>query len=145
MREPPRVARRRERSVDSIAEATADASVQVAHHLEAKAVVAFTRTGASAILVSERRPDTPLLAFTPEEATRGRLTVVWGVQPFVLQQSDTIDERVRLLDEAVVREGLAARSDTLVLCMAAPTAQAGSTNIMMVHRVGEEATPPRRA
>lgn len=120
----------------TVAEATARASVQVARNIQARAVVAFTRTGATAIMLSERRSPVPLLAFTPEEHSRNRLTLVWGVRPYLLPNTKTVDERVRLLEEAVLREGLANKDDYLVLCMAAPTARAGSTNIMMVHKVG---------
>jgi pyruvate kinase len=130
------LARRRERAVDGVEEAVADASCEVARNIGAAAIVALTRTGASAILVSERRPHTPLLAFTPDAATRNRLALVWGVRPYLMPRLSTVDERVRVLDGMLVDAGLAQKGEALVLCMASPKAATGATNIMMVHDVG---------
>jgi hypothetical protein len=46
---------------------------------------------------------------------------------------------VRHLDEALLSSDLARQGDTLVIAMGEPTAPAGSTNLMMLHRVGDAA------
>jgi pyruvate kinase len=126
------VARRRERRIDSVEESVADACCQAAHHLRAKALVSFTRSGRTAILVSSRRAQVPHVAFTPSPTTRNRLALVWGVQPMLMPEVDTLDDRVARVDAAVRGAGLAAVGDRVVLAMGDSQ---GRTNTMIVHGV----------
>ena len=124
---------------ERIPEAIADSAVHVADHLSVRAIAVFTRSGASAVLVSQRRPREPLLAFTPDSRVRDLLTLVWGVHAWIIPDTETLDECINLLDGAVLKEGLAQRNDLLVICMGAPTAPSGSTSLVMVHHVGAAA------
>jgi pyruvate kinase len=65
------------------------------------------------------------------------MNLVWGVRPYELPASETVEERVRRLDEVLQWEALAQEGDMVVIAMAAPGAKPGSTNIMFVHRVGD--------
>jgi len=131
--------RRRERGVETIPEGVADAACTVAENLGAKAVVAFSRTGGTAILVSQRRTTVPILAFTPSERVQALLSLVWGVRTRLLPDAASIDETMRGLDEALLSLGMATRGDAVVVAMGAPSAPEGHTNIMMVHHVGATA------
>jgi pyruvate kinase len=132
--------RRRERGVRGQAEAVADACSMTAHNIEADALVAFTSSGRTAVLMSQLRPETPILAFTPNPRVLNRLTFVWGVRARMIAHSDSVGERVRHLDEALLRNDLARVGDKLVIAMGEPTSPPGSTNLMMLHRVGDAAT-----
>lgn len=135
-------ARRRERGIGGTPEAVADACCQVAHHLKQNIVV-FTQTGRTAVLISQRRPARVVYAFTPHEHVRNRLCLVWGVQPFLVESSDTLERRVDRLDEALLGQVLAERGDRVVVSMAAPNAPPGSTSLMMVHEVGKSSLVAR--
>jgi pyruvate kinase len=117
-------------------EALADAACHVAQSIDARAIVAFTRTGATAILLSEGRPSTPLLAFTPMASSRNRMALAWGVQPFLVQPAESVEERVTRMDGILVEKHGLQQGEAVVLTMAAPGAPAGSTNIMMIHHIG---------
>jgi len=131
------VTRRRERGIDDTPEAVADACCSVSMHLGARALVVFTSTGRTAVLISQRRPERPIFAFTPSLAIRRQLNLVWGVRPFPVEPSDTLEQRITRLDQELLRGALAQEGDTVVLSMGAPMAPSGSTNLMMVHHVGE--------
>ena len=128
--------RRRERSVDSTPEAITDAACQLAHHVEAHALVAFTQSGSTAILCSRRRPERPIMAFTTHPAVRNRLSLVWGVRPYKIRPVRSTDELIEVLDKTLQKDGLAHPGDKLVLLMGAPTYKMGKTNLMLVYRVG---------
>ncbi len=130
-------ARRRERGVVNVAEAVADSCGQVAEHLNAQAVVVFTRTGRSAISVASRRIAKPMIVYTPHQSTQRQMGLVWGAQAFKKSRARTNDERMALLDHHLRDNNLAQNDDLVVICMSGPSAPSGSTNIMMVHRVGE--------
>ncbi|MDA9264678.1 pyruvate kinase [Planctomycetota bacterium] len=128
--------RRRERSVDSTPEAITDAACQLAHHVEAHALVAFTQSGSTAILSSRRRPERPIMAFTTHPDVRNRLSLVWGVRPYKIRPARSTDELIDVLDKTLQKDGLAHPGDKLVLLMGAPTYKMGKTNLMLVYRVG---------
>ncbi len=128
--------RRRERDVATVPDAVADASCQVAHHLQARCIAVFTSTGASALLVAQRRARCPVHAFSPDPRVGGRLSLVRGLHPMDGEAAQTVDERVSRMDRALVAGGHAQQGDIVVVCMGAPKAAPGSTDIMMVHRVG---------
>jgi pyruvate kinase len=112
------------------------AAVQVATDLGAKAIVAFTESGASARYVSRFRPRTPIIGLTTSETARRRMALFWGVEtagPLAVgtQVRSMIDEA----DERVVREGLLAPGDLIVVVAGSPGGR-GGTNRVLVHRVG---------
>ena len=51
---------------------------QTAHQLDAAIIVAFTESGSTAGIVSKYRPKPPIIALTPSERVRSRLTLSWG-------------------------------------------------------------------
>ena len=137
--EPNPIARRRSQAIDEIPEAVARAGCDVAHALNAKAIVIFTETGRMALLASQRRPEVPIIAFARDVGVRNRLCLVWNVEPYLTGSTNTIEERLLGLDKVIQQEGIAQRDDRLVLLVGAPGAPTGSTNLMMVHRVGTPA------
>ena len=56
------------------------AAVQVATDLGARAIVAFTESGATARYVSRFRPRTPIIGLTTSELARRRMALFWGVE-----------------------------------------------------------------
>ncbi|MEM7164617.1 MAG: pyruvate kinase [Planctomycetota bacterium] len=135
---PTPVLRRRERSIDSVPAAVADAGCQVAHHLDARAIVAFTRTGTTALLAARRRPTTPIFAFSPGRQVCNLLCMVWGVQSFEFDPVDTSDQLILDLNRRLVTDHSAEPGDLVVILMGAPTDAPGHTNRMILRRVGED-------
>jgi pyruvate kinase len=121
------------------------AAVQVATDLGARAIVAFTESGASARYVSRFRPRVPIIGLTTSEAARRRMTLYWGVEtatplPVGTQVRGMIDEA----DARIVREGLVAPGDLVVVVAGSPGGR-GGTNRVLVHRVGEPDLAAREA
>ena len=57
-------------------------------------LVAFTETGSTARFVSKARPHVPILAFCPNETTRRRLALYWGVVPQSIEPMHDADAMV---------------------------------------------------
>ena len=128
--------RRRDVLTDDIPAAVAVAGCNTARVLQARAIVALTETGRMALLASQQRPDVPILAFARVPEVQNGLTLLWGVRAFLASPSSTVQEQVQALDRLLLQEGLASTGDRLVLLVGKPNAPTGSTNLMMVHRVG---------
>src|SRR3954452_24116643 len=75
------------------------AAVEVADFVEAKYLCVFTESGESARRMSRLRNKIPILAFTPEESTRRRMSLFWGVESFVVGRVPHTDQMVAQVDE----------------------------------------------
>jgi pyruvate kinase len=60
------------------------AAVDLAEQMPDAAVVAFTRSGDLARLLSAQRPTVPIFAFTDVEPVFNRMLMLWGVEPFLM-------------------------------------------------------------
>jgi pyruvate kinase len=117
-------------------QAIARAAAGTASDLGAQALVAFTRTGSTARLLASHREPVPLYAFTSEPAVRGQLSVVWGVETFVVPDVSTTDEMVRQVTGAMLALGRGEPGDLVVMVAGTPPGIAGTTNSLRVHRLG---------
>jgi len=112
------------------------AAVDVARHVGAVCITAFTETGGSARLVARHRSRTPLLAFTPNERVRNQLTLVWGTETFLVPGAAHTDDMVNQLDKVLLGLGRFTKGDPIVVIAGVPPGVPGSTNGMRVHRLG---------
>ncbi|HEX6250380.1 MAG TPA: pyruvate kinase [Gemmatimonadaceae bacterium] len=115
--------------------AIAAATVAAVHMLQTPVVVAFTKSGFSARIVSSYRPGVPILALTDQERTYRQLALMWGVVPELVPHCDTYDQMMVLAKEAVVRRELASSGDRIVVTAGVPFDVPGTTNILKVERV----------
>jgi len=129
------VAPHRERASD--AHAVSNAAHTLAREAGAKLIVVFTRTGASAQLISKERPSMPIVAFTPSETVYRRLALWWGVIPRLSALLGTTEELIAWADAALQHEGWAQPGDDVVIMGGMPIAGQARTNFVKLHRVGE--------
>ena len=88
------------------ADAIAAAARQVCHTIGAKAIVAFTASGSTALRVARERPEAPIIGLTPNMATARRMAVVWGVHAVVAADAHSMTEAVTRADAGGADRGL---------------------------------------
>lgn len=115
------------------------AAVQIADQLNAKYICAFTQSGDSARRLSRLRPSKPVFAFTPVQQTLNIMSLVWGVQPRLVEFAEHTDKMTAQVDRHLLEEGLAELDDLVVIAAGSPPGQAGTTNSLKVHKVGDVA------
>jgi pyruvate kinase len=113
----------------------AGAAVQAAGEARAVAVVCFTLNGTTARLLSHHRPRVPIVAFSPDQATRRRLALYWGLIPKIMEPVSDPDLMCRLVSQRLVEEGLAAAGDRFVLVFGSPLGIPGQTNSIRLHQI----------
>ncbi|MDQ7821098.1 MAG: pyruvate kinase [Armatimonadota bacterium] len=113
----------------------ARAAARLAHEVRARAIVAITRSGRTAQILSKLRPHEPLVAFTETVATARRLALWWGVNCFATDFLDNTDAMIAHVEDELIRRRLAAPGDTIVLVGSAPVVVRGRVNFIKVHRV----------
>ncbi|MGH3874228.1 MAG: pyruvate kinase [Pseudonocardiaceae bacterium] len=114
------------------------AARDIGERLDAKALVAFTQSGDTARRLARLHTRLPLLAFTPEPQVRNQLALTWGTETFLVPQVESTDAMVRQVDHAMLSIGRYQPGDLVVIVAGSPPATVGSTNLVRVHRLGEE-------
>ncbi|MHC3390175.1 pyruvate kinase [Streptomyces lavendulocolor] len=117
--------------------AVARAAAEMGDFLGAKYLVAFTQSGDTVRRLSRYRSPIPLLAFTPDPATRSQLNLTWGVETFLGPHVDSTDAMVAQVDEHLLRIGRCRKGDVVIITAGSPPGVSGSTNLVRVHHIGE--------
>jgi pyruvate kinase len=118
-------------------EAVAEAACQAARLLHAKAIVAFTQSGFTARLISQDRPDVPIVALTPFPEVQRRLGLFWGVSSRLVHKVETTDEMIEEIESTLLADGTVRNNDVLIIISGAPMWVTGTTNLLKFHRVGD--------
>jgi pyruvate kinase len=121
----------------NFASATAKAAVDTAANLKLKTIAAFTESGNTALLLSKYRPHGRIIAFSPEEVTRRRMALMWGVTPIAAERRDSTDLMIALAEKYLERAGVCQDGEGVVVVAGIPPNQQASTNLMKLHVVGE--------
>jgi len=132
------VSDRRRGRISTYPNAVSSAAVHASHQIEAKLIVVFTQSGSTALLVSKQRPSMPIIAYTPSENIMRRLNLYWGVIPKTMGLIEDTDDLIREMDRGLVSNKMVRKGDSVVILMGMPISQKGVTNMMKLHRVGED-------
>jgi len=114
------------------------AARDIGERLDAKALVAFTQSGDTVRRLARLHTPLPLLAFTPLPEVRSQLAMTWGTETFIVPIIQTTDGMIRQVDKSLLSLGRYKRGDLVVIVAGAPPGTVGSTNMVHVHRIGEE-------
>ncbi len=119
------------------AHAVSHAARALAEETSVQAIVVFTRSGASAELISKDRPRPPILAFTPSPRVYQRLALWWGVLPRQLEMHGTTENLIAVVDQHLQDEKLVPEGAHIVIMGGLPIASRARTNFVRLHRVGD--------
>ncbi|MGK2867597.1 MAG: pyruvate kinase [Mycobacterium sp.] len=114
------------------------AARDIGERLEAKALVAFTQSGDTVRRLARLHTPLPLLAFTALPEVRSQLALTWGTETGIGPHIDTTDGMIRQVDKSLLDLGRYKRGDLVVIVAGAPPGTVGSTNLIHVHRIGED-------
>ena len=114
----------------------ARAACELGDFLNAKSLVAFTKSGDTARRLSRYRSPIPVIAFTPDAATRNQLTLSWGVESYVTEQVGSTDEMVSQVDRELLSISSLDEGDTVIVTAGSPPGVPGNTNMVQVHHLG---------
>ena len=113
----------------------ARAAVVVAERDRAAAIACYTLSGTTARQLSAARPTVPVLAFSPDLSTVGRLTLFRGVRPFLAEEAPDTDAMIAMMDRRVQEEGAAGSGDRVVMVASSPAGRQHA-NLLKLHHLG---------
>ncbi len=122
---------------NQVASAVAQAATQVAVHVGAETIVAFTESGNTARLISKYRPEARIVAFSPNDVTRNRMALYWGVTAHDFTRAKYTDDEIANASAILQKEDMVRIGDVIVMVAGVPPNIRASTNLVKVHVVGE--------
>jgi pyruvate kinase len=115
--------------------AICEAAVTLAARGEANAIVAVTRGGKTARMLSALRPRAPIYAATDQPAIARRLTLPWGVVPLLTDLSGDVNTAATRIGAQLVERGAIPPSSVIVLVSITPDLSPGHSNFLKLQRV----------
>ncbi|GIO27809.1 pyruvate kinase [Ornithinibacillus bavariensis] len=132
------ILKNRSQSVDmTITDAISQSVTHTAMNLSASAIVTPTESGHTARMIAKYRPKAPIVAVTYSEQVNRHLSLVWGVHAVSGGRAASTDEMLDVAIEKGLETNLLKRGDRVVITAGVPVGEAGTTNLMKVHIIGD--------
>lgn len=114
--------------------AVARASVVAAREIGAAAIICYTDSGATALMISEYRPDVPLFAASHHAHVYRRLAAHWGVRPMLLPEAPgSAEDAVAAIVQGALAMGFIERGQYVII--ASGTQVAGPSDMVVIQKV----------
>jgi len=106
-----------------------------AHHLGAKAIVAMTDSGATALWMSRHLIQVPIYALTSKIATQRKMTLYRNVRPLLIDTSADRDTALAESESDLKARGIVKTGDVYAITCGEPMGSPGGTNMLKICRV----------
>jgi pyruvate kinase len=115
--------------------ALCEAAVTLAGHSDAAAIVAVTRGGKTARVLSALRPRAAIYAATSSADIARKLALAWGVVPLVCELGGDVGAAVAEIGEKLVARGAIAAASVIVVVSISPDLTRGPSNFLKLQRI----------
>ncbi|WP_125703266.1 pyruvate kinase [Lacticaseibacillus daqingensis] len=122
----------------NITESVGQAVAHTARNLGVKTIVAATKSGFTARMISKYRPKADILAITFDEKTQRGLMINWGVYPIIADAPESTDDMFDLATKKAQELGFAEEGDLILITAGVPVGETGTTNVMKVQLIGSK-------
>ena len=106
-----------------------------AHHLGAKAIVAMTDSGSTALWMSRHDIRVPIYALTPRLATQRKMALYRNVRPILMDNSADRDTALQQAESHLLRLEIVQSGDVYAITCGEPMGAPGGTNMLKICRV----------
>jgi pyruvate kinase len=117
----------------SIQDSITGSVVKTAHDVGAKAIVALTESGFTARMVSRHKPQSIILALSPNPRASQKLALSFGCLPMTISRYESVADVFEIVRTYCMKHELASEGDSVVIAAGAPFNTKGvATNMLMV-------------
>ncbi len=120
------------RTFGRIDQSIAMGALFTAYHLGAKAIVAMTDSGATALWMSRHRTHIPIYALTPKIATQRKMAMYRNVRPLLMDTSADRDTALEQAEGHLKSRGIVQRGDVYAITCGEPMGAPGGTNMLKI-------------
>ena len=107
-------------------------AVRMSDHLQAKAIIAMTKSGYTGYRVASYRPQANIFIFTDHPKMLTTLNLVWGVRGFYYDKFVSTDETFQDVIEVLRDNHLVVKNDFVVNCASMPIHKKQRTNTIKI-------------
>ncbi len=113
--------------------AIAAAAVALSQRTGVSGIVTFTETGLTALMIARQRPEVRIIAVTSNEKTYRRLSVVWGVEPFLVARNyENSDKAILNFYKNAVRQETIDPEEPFIVTISRHSTKTGTTNVVQL-------------
>ncbi len=106
-----------------------------AYHLGAKAIVAMTDSGSTALWMSRHLSQVPIYALTPKVESQRKMTLYRNVRPLLMSTSADRDTALRDAEQHLKDRGIVQKGDVYAITCGEPMGAPGGTNMLKICQV----------
>ncbi|MEN9887932.1 MAG: Pyruvate kinase [Pseudomonadota bacterium] len=122
------------KTLNRIDKAIAMGALFTAHQLGAKAIVALTDSGSTALWMSRHDVGMPLYALTPKLATQRKMALYRNVRPLLMDTSADRDTALADAEAHLKSRGIVQAGDVYAITCGEPMGAPGGTNMLKICR-----------
>lgn len=116
-----------------ITDSITESLVCITRNIGAKAIIALTETGYTARMISRHKPNTPIIAITPNEVTAHQVCISFGCYPLIVPNFKNYEDVSKFVKSYCLKNNIANKGDKVVVSGGMPfSKKSGSTNMVMV-------------
>ena len=123
------------KTFDRIDQTIAMGALFTAHHLGAKAIVAMTDSGSTALWMSRHLIRVPIYALTSKVATQRKMALYRNVRPLFIDTSADRDTALQQAEAHLKERGIVQSGDVYAITCGEPMGAPGGTNMLKICRV----------
>ncbi len=120
---------------DALADAISGAVGTVIREMKIDAIAAVTTTGKIARYMASRKFVLPIFAFTPSASVSRRVSLLWGVQAVQIGETESTDEAIESVKEALVNRNYLKPGATVVISIGRPLKARSKTNMLCIEKL----------
>ncbi|GAB4406046.1 MAG: pyruvate kinase [Rhodoferax sp.] len=123
------------KSLTRIDQSIAMGALFTAHHMGAKAIVALTESGSTALWMSRHLTPVPIYALTSRQSTQRRMTLYRNVRPLLIDTSADRDTALAQAEADLKARGIVNSGDIYAITCGEPMGVPGGANTLKLCRV----------
>jgi pyruvate kinase len=127
---------RRSGAIDGFEDAIGQAIQATTRYLPTRLIVCLTSSGFTAQHISSYRPEAPIIAVTQDECVEERMSLYWGVQSILINQTETIEAMIENIKKELQKRRMVREGDNIIITAGYPFGISGTTNMMQLVHIG---------
>jgi len=111
------------------------AARELAYDRDVAAIAVFSISGRTSRMISKARPDVPIMAFTPDKTAYNLMALHWGVQPYIVPQSETVEDMLQQVKRVISESTKLQPGQEVVLIAGFPIGAMRAANFLLLHEI----------